>query len=129
MSGAFGTTVVMIMLPAAASGHHLQLLWPLLLQVGFGVAVEYCIQQDLQACWQRTQQLAARLRQRLSAEVPGLTVQDRGRVLCGIVSFTLASHPDPAEVKSWLAAQQPPINVSRGWTKPLCSLTAYSLTY
>jgi hypothetical protein len=84
------------------------------LQVGFGVAVEHCIQQDLPACWQRTQQLASQLRQRLSAEVPGLTLQDRGRVLCGIVSFTLASHADAAEVKSWLAAQTQPINVSLG---------------
>jgi hypothetical protein len=76
------------------------------------VAVSYCLQQDLPACWQRTQQLAALLRQRLAAEVPGLVVQDVGRVLCGIVSFTLKAQPAAGEVKAWLAAQQPPINVS-----------------
>jgi len=82
------------------------------MQVGFGVAVQYCIQQGLPACWQRTQQLATQLRQQLSARVPGLVLQDKGRHLCGIVSFTLQSHPIAAEVKGWLAAQEPPINVS-----------------
>lgn len=39
-------------------------------------------------------------------------VQDRGRVLCGIVSFTVKAQPAAGEVKAWLAAQEPPINVS-----------------
>jgi hypothetical protein len=82
------------------------------MQVGFGAAVEYCIQQDLQACWHRTQQLAVQLRQRLVAHVPGLICHDRGRLLCGIVSFTLTTHPKAADVQSWLSAQEPPINVS-----------------
>lgn len=80
-------------------------------QVGFGVAVEYCLQQGVPSCWQRTQHLAQLLRRRLAAEVPGLTVQDKGRVLCGIVSFTIEGHA-AGDVKGWLAAQQPPINVS-----------------
>lgn len=70
------------------------------------------MQQDLHACWRRTQQLAAQLRQQLMADVPGLACQDRGRVLCGIVSFTLETHPMAADVKAWLSAQEPPINVS-----------------
>lgn len=80
--------------------------------MGFSVAVEHCLQQGIARCWQRTQALAARLRQQLAAGVPGLTVQDVGRQLCGIVSFTLASHPDAGAIKAWLARQQPPINVS-----------------
>jgi hypothetical protein len=39
------------------------------------------------AVWERIQQLAARLRRGL-AEAPGVTVRDRGRLLCGIVSWT-----------------------------------------
>jgi hypothetical protein len=74
--------------------------------------VQYCLQQDISRCWQRTQQLAAQLRQMLSQRVPGLTLQDRGRQLCGIVSFTLASHPDAGAVREWLENRQPPINVS-----------------
>jgi hypothetical protein len=82
------------------------------LQAGFGAAVQYCIDQDITRCWQRTQQLAAQLRQMLSQHVPGLVIQDKGRQLCGIVSFTLNSHPDAAAVREWLERRQPPINVS-----------------
>jgi hypothetical protein len=75
--------------------------------------VHYCLQQDINRCWQRTQQLAAQLRQMLSQRVPGLTLQDKGVQLCGIVSFTLSSNPDAAAVRVWLERRQPPINVSR----------------
>lgn len=81
------------------------------MQVGFGVAVQYCLQQDLHRCWQRTQQLAAQLRQQLADQVPGLTLHDKGRSLCGIVSFTLDAQPDAAAVRRWLEDRKPPINV------------------
>lgn len=97
------------------------------MQVGFGVAVQYCLQQDLPACWQRTQQLATQLRQQLLAKVPGLVLQDKGRHLCGMVSFTLQSHPNAAEVKGWLAAQEPPINVS-AQNAATCSTTKLLLS-
>ncbi|KAF6262168.1 aminotransferase class V [Scenedesmus sp. NREL 46B-D3] len=81
-------------------------------KAGFGAAVQYCLQQDIARCWQRTQQLAEQLRQMLSQRVPGVTLQDRGAQLCGIVSFTLSSHADAGAVREWLESRQPPINVS-----------------
>lgn len=60
------------------------------LQAGLGVAVQYANQLDMEWIWERVRRLAAELRSKLS-HVPGVTVQDRGRVLCGIVSFTKVS--------------------------------------
>lgn len=57
------------------------------MQVGLGVAVQQLLDIGQQAIWERIQLLAGRLRQGLEA-VPGVTVRDRGRVLCGIVSWT-----------------------------------------
>lgn len=62
------------------------------LQAGLGVAVQYANQLGMQWIWEQVQQLAAELRSKLS-HVPGVTVQDRGRVLCGIVSFTKVKLP------------------------------------
>ena len=59
------------------------------MQVGLGVAVEYALDQGMSEVWERVQGLAALLRQRLQEHVPGIAVHDRGRRLCGIVSFTL----------------------------------------
>ena len=56
------------------------------MQAGFGIAVEYALSVGLDQIWERVQELAAYLRQRLR-QVPGVTVIDKGRRLCGIVSF------------------------------------------
>ena len=58
-------------------------------QVGFGVALEYLLALGQDWVWARVRHLAATLRQRLNT-LPGVTVHDRGRDLCGIVSFTKA---------------------------------------
>lgn len=60
------------------------------LQMGFGVAADYVLQIGIEAIWDRVQHLANLLRKQLS-DLPGATVQDRGRLLCGIVSFTMVS--------------------------------------
>ena len=58
------------------------------LQVGLGVAVDYCLQLGVaDSIWPRIQKLAHILRAGLMA-LPGVHVWDQGRVLCGIVSFT-----------------------------------------
>ena len=57
------------------------------MQAGLGVAVQYANQLGADWIWERVQQLAAELRAKLSS-IPGVTVHDRGRRLCGIVSFT-----------------------------------------
>ena len=51
------------------------------------MAVEYYLGLGLDAVWARIQELASLLRTRLAA-VPGVTVHDAGRALCGIVAFT-----------------------------------------
>ena len=56
------------------------------MQAGFGIAVEYALGVGLDQIWGRVQELAAHLRRRLE-QVPGVTVTDKGRRLCGIVSF------------------------------------------
>ncbi len=53
-----------------------------------GVAVEYLLSLGQEWVWERVQTLAAELRRQL-AGVTGVTLQDRGRVLCGIVSFVV----------------------------------------
>ena len=63
-----------------------------MLQAGLGVAVQYANQLGTHWIWEQVQQLAAELRSKLS-RVPGVAVQDRGRVLCGIVSFTKVKLP------------------------------------
>ena len=61
------------------------------MQAGLGIAVEYILKLGIDNIWERVHLLASLLRQQLSA-LDGATVQDRGRLLCGIVSFTLVSY-------------------------------------
>ena len=56
--------------------------------MGLGVAAEYVLEIGIEAIWERVQHIAGVLRQQLQ-ELQGVTVQDRGRLLCGIVSFTM----------------------------------------
>ncbi len=58
------------------------------LQMGLGVAAEYVLEIGIEAVWERVQHIAGMLRQQLQ-QLTGVTVQDRGRLLCGIVSFTM----------------------------------------
>ena len=62
----------------------------LLFQAGLGVAVQYANELGIDWIWERVQHLAAELRTKL-ARLPGVTVHDRGSLLCGIVSFSKAS--------------------------------------
>jgi selenocysteine lyase/cysteine desulfurase len=76
--------------------------------VGLGVAIDYAMQWGLDAIWQRVRTLADTLRMRL-AELPGVLVHDRGRVQCGIVTFTVEGR-DPSALQLLLCEQH--INVS-----------------
>ncbi|HLO02036.1 MAG TPA: aminotransferase class V-fold PLP-dependent enzyme, partial [Symbiobacteriaceae bacterium] len=73
------------------------------LRIGLGVAARYALQWGLPAIEERVVGLAARLRTNLSA-VPGVTVQDRGARLSGIVTFTTERH-SPIELRAQLRAQ------------------------
>lgn len=57
-------------------------------KAGLGVACEYALDLGMENIWRRVQALAGQLREGLAA-IPNVTVQDRGAVLCGIVSFTV----------------------------------------
>jgi len=56
-------------------------------KAGLGVAVQYALDLSLESIWERVQALADALRAGLCG-VPGVEVADKGRTLCGIVSFT-----------------------------------------
>lgn len=78
--------------------------------VGLGVAIDYAMQWGLDAIWQRVRALADDLRTRLAA-LPGVLVHDRGRVQCGIVTFTIEGR-DPVAVQHLLSEQQINVTVS-----------------
>jgi selenocysteine lyase/cysteine desulfurase len=63
-------------------------------QLGLGAAVDYALGWGLADIAGRIEPLAAELRRRL-AEIPGVSVRDRGRRRCGIVTFTLEGKPAP----------------------------------
>jgi cysteine desulfurase/selenocysteine lyase len=75
--------------------------------LALGEAASYAQNVGLEAIWQRVQDLARYLRQRLR-ELPGAKVHDRGQPLSGIVAFTLEGVP-PLKVKEALRERR--INV------------------
>jgi selenocysteine lyase/cysteine desulfurase len=85
-------------------------------RIGLGVAVRYAIALGLESIWHRVRSIAAVLRARL-AEIPGVTVCDRGQVQCGIVSF-LCQDLGPEAVKAALARERINVSVSdAAWTR------------
>jgi selenocysteine lyase/cysteine desulfurase len=60
-------------------------------RVGLAVAVDYALAWDVRTTWRRIESLAARLRTEL-ARIPGVRVEDRGDVRCGIVALTVEGH-------------------------------------
>jgi cysteine desulfurase/selenocysteine lyase len=77
-------------------------------KVGLGVAVDYALEIGVEPIWERIQLLASSLRSKL-ADVPGVTVLDRGEVLGATVTFTVDGRA-PTDVRDALGAQG--INVS-----------------
>lgn len=63
-------------------------------KIALGVAADYALEQGLDVIFERVQSLAAALRERL-ANLPGVTVHDRGRVQGGITTFAAAQMDAP----------------------------------
>ena len=80
-------------------------------QVGLGVAVDYAMEWGLEAIRDRVHALAALLRERLAA-VDGVTVHDRGRERCAIVTFSVAGR-DAQDVARELSAERVNVSVAR----------------
>ncbi len=57
-------------------------------RIGLGVAVDYALSWGMHDIYSRIRFLAEKMRQSLS-EIPGVTVRDKGKECCGIVTFTL----------------------------------------
>lgn len=72
--------------------------------LGLGAAAQYALDRGLPWIWERVHNLAERLRAQLDA-LPGVTLQDRGQVRCGIVSFTVDGVL-PARLCQTLSAQR-----------------------
>ena len=77
-------------------------------QLGLGAAIDYALDQGLDAIWERVRRLGDLLRREL-AEPPGVEVHDLGRTKCGIVTFSVRALA-AVEVAAALAEDQ--INVS-----------------
>ena len=77
-------------------------------KVALGVAADYALDWGVAAIFDRLQALAATLRTRL-ADLPGVTVHDRGRVQGGITTFS-TDRLDAATIQQRLRAQN--INTS-----------------
>lgn len=89
------------------------------LQLGLGAAADYALGLGMKEVEARVLALGAQLREKLS-DVPSVTVQDRGELLGGIVTFTVQGHEAEAVAKA-LAREQ--INVS--WTPQNFALRAF----
>jgi selenocysteine lyase/cysteine desulfurase len=61
-------------------------------KLGLAEAIHYALEQDAVACWNRIQELAGLLRDRLD-NVDGISVKDPGLEKCGIVSFDSRRKP------------------------------------
>jgi cysteine desulfurase / selenocysteine lyase len=79
-------------------------------KIGLGIAADYALSVGLDAIAERVQALAAELRGRLG-ELPRVEVHDRGLVLGGTVTFTVAGRTG-ADVKTALSAERVNVSVS-----------------
>lgn len=76
--------------------------------IGLATAIDYALEQDINATWPRIRQLADALRSSL-ALIPGVRLRDLGSQKCGIVTFTVQGKK-PDQIRLALAEEK--INVA-----------------
>jgi cysteine desulfurase / selenocysteine lyase len=86
-------------------------------RIGLGVAIDHALGWGIEAIAARNRVLAEGLRSRL-AEIPGVTVHDRGEQRCAITTFTVAGL-DPEVVRTTLRAQSINVSVSHATSAQL----------
>jgi cysteine desulfurase / selenocysteine lyase len=79
-------------------------------KIGLAVAIDYARQWGMPAIWSHVAALGELLRAELR-RVPGVSVEDLGRVRGGIVTFQMEGR-DPAEIRARLAAERIHVSVS-----------------
>jgi hypothetical protein len=80
-------------------------------RLGLGAAVDHALEWGMSAIERRVIGLGGLLRERL-ASAAGITVHDRGRLRCGIATFSVAGHPAPEVVRR---LREERINTSVAW--------------
>jgi cysteine desulfurase / selenocysteine lyase len=73
-------------------------------QLGLGAAIDYALGWGIADIETRVKTLAAELRRQLG-KIPGVIIRDRGRRLCGIVTFTVEGKP-PRDLVAALRQQR-----------------------
>lgn len=87
------------------------------LTLGLGAAVQQALDLGLDRIEKRIVYLAASLRNKLAA-VPGATVHDKGKHLCGIVTFSVAGM-EAVKVKAALQEKKINVSISRMASTPV----------
>jgi selenocysteine lyase/cysteine desulfurase len=85
-------------------------------KIAMGVAIDYALEWGLKATWARVKELGRSLREAL-ATIREVTLRDRGRELCGIVSFTIENR-EPSEIADLLARQAINVTAAPGFVTP-----------
>jgi cysteine desulfurase/selenocysteine lyase len=85
--------------------------------IGLGVAIEYALAWGIDAIRQRVTSMAERLRASL-ATIPRVTVRDRGRIKCGIVTFAIDGQ-NPLDVQKVLRERRINVGTLRRRSTPL----------
>jgi cysteine desulfurase/selenocysteine lyase len=80
------------------------------LRLGLGAAIDYALEQGIDAIWERVVMLGDELRRRLAA-IDGVSVHDLGATKCGIVTFT-AEGVESEELFAALRTQSINVHVS-----------------
>jgi selenocysteine lyase/cysteine desulfurase len=84
--------------------------------LGLGAAVEYALALGIDPIWARVQALATTLRGAL-ATIPGVTLHDRGAILCGLVAFSIAGLT-PEATRAALRERRD-LGAARGAARPI----------